>query len=1558
MLFHALSGNDVLGAASAAYFEQVSYRLQGKLDVPTVEKSLSELFKRHDILRTVFVHEGLEHPMQVVLSGGEVDIYYEDISKSGRKEDMERYIKEFKEKDKRRYFDLSKDVLMRVAILRAGSGEYELIWSFHHILMDGWCMGIINAEFFEIYSSFLENRDFYLPPVKPYKTYIRWLENQDKEVSKEYWTNYLDSYDEAAFIPRLRKFNKNETGYKGENESFTLTKEKENKLRKLAGKNQVTLNIIFRTLWGIILGKYNGKRDVVFGAVVSGRPPDIEGVGAMVGLFINTIPVRVCFEEKDKFNDLIKKVQAEAAAGASHHYYPLAKIQSDSPLKQNLINHIFIFENFPAVEQIKSRGEKSKDKGETGRITLSNVEVFEQTNYDFNVIVAPGKQLLVRIDYNGNVYEKGLLEKVAVHFERVLAQVAEDETLRISDIILFSDEEKRQVLFDFNDTAARCPEDKTLHRLFEEQAERSPDHTAVDLAAVGTSSARCAPVGVRTTLTYGELEKEANLLASVLIEKGVQPGTIVGLIIERSLEMVAGILGILKAGGAYLPIGPEYPGQRKKYILKDSAARILLTTRDLKKDDEDWSNLGVETLFISPVTETDRAKVDAVGSLTAALTSTCRAKPADLAYVIYTSGTTGRPKGVLVEHKGVVNYTWWRINNYDFHCGNITLESFSFTFDGFCCSFYSSLLSGGTLVLIPDSRETDLFYIKDVIKAAGVTNTIMVPAMYGALLECAEGDDLNSLKWVTLGGEEANINLLNKSREKYPHLPIYNEYGPTENSIGATFHRHYMENGNTGIIGKPNANTRLYILDNSDNPVPIGIPGELVIAGAGVARGYLNRPELTAEKFINITSGGQLFEKNRTKTCADKNKKNHHSIPLYKTGDLVRRLLDGNIEFLGRVDYQVKIRGFRIELGEIESLLQKHEQIKEAIVMARETEEGDKFLSAYIVSTLELSASGLREYLLKELPGYMIPSYFVPMEKLPLTPIGKIDRSALPFPAGINRTGEVEYQPPGNEIEAMLTEAWEKILGREKIGINENFFMIGGDSIKSIRINSRLFISGYKLEMKDIFGFPTIAELAARVQKLKQAADQSVVTGIVPLTPIQNEFFQKHRATASYFNQSVMFFSKEGFAEEAVTAVFSKIQEHHDALRMTYEEVNGEVVQKNHGLDYPLSLSVYDLSSHENAAAELTALANKIQAGINLEEGPLMKLGLFHLDDGDRLLIAIHHLIIDGVSWRILFEDIGSLYRRYKNGEPLTMPRKTDSFKLWAENLKEYANSELFLREKKYWAEFSSLEIPAIERDFAIEDNLIMDTEAKSFSLSREDTDRLLTKVNEAFNTEVNDILLTALGLSIRETYGHNRVLVALEGHGREEILKGIDINRTVGWFTSVYPILLNLSMADDLSRQIKEIKESLHKIPNKGVGYGMLKYLTAGGNKPELSFDISPQVSFNYLGQFDSDIKESSFEMAKESAGSSVDAKTVLDYDFMVNGILSGRKLTMSIRYSRKQYKPAAVELLKDNFKKKLEQIISYCASRETKEITPSDLTYDELSLDAVESISAMFDK
>ncbi len=716
-------------------------------------------------------------------------------------------------------------------------------------------------------------------------------------------------------------------------------------------------------------------------------------------------------------------------------------------------------------------------------------------------------------------------------------------------------------------------------------------------------------------------------------------------------------------------------------------------------------------------------------------------------------------------------------------------------------------------------------------------------------------DMFQHIKYLLVGGDVLSPKHINKAIKHNPSISIINGYGPTENTTFSTTFNIEKEYATSIPIGKPINNSTVYILSSSNTLQPIGVRGELCVGGDGVAIGYLNNQSLTSEKFV-------------------KDPYNEIEI-LYRTGDLAKWLPDGNIEFLGRVDNQVKVRGFRIELGEIERQLSNHEQIEKTVVLVKEKE--GKYLVAYYISKQEIEITQLRNYLLEKLPEYMIPSYFVHLEEFPITANGKIDKKLLPHPE--LKIGD-DYLAPVTKVEKLLVKIWSDILGIEKIGVANNFFALGGDSIKSIQIASRIRNEGYELSIQDLFKHQTIKALSVVIKAVSEITSQDMITGEVPLTPIQNWFFDSSNPAKHHFNQSLMLNFPDRITYSTVSTIFNKLQEHHDALRMTFKTSGThKVLQENQAISQEASLVEYDfrLNQSENKILEY---CTNIQSSIDLEKGPLIKLGLFHLKDGSRLLIVVHHLIIDGVSWRILLEDFETLYHQIRNKKPLALPLKSDSYQNWSRSLVTYTSGLAFLSTEVYWSNILKQKANELPRDTE-GSNLIKDSDKEVFQLTKKQTSKLLTEVNSVFGTHINDIFLTAILLSFKKIYGQDRIFIDIESHGRENIIEKINVTRTIGWFTSIYPVLLEYSEGN-LSGIIKNVKETIRRVPHNGVDY-LIYIQEHNTHKKNRS-----QISFNYLGQFDSDTKDNFFQIRSDLMGPQISGEMLREYDWDILGINS----------------------------------------------------------------------
>jgi non-ribosomal peptide synthase protein (TIGR01720 family) len=826
----------------------------------------------------------------------------------------------------------------------------------------------------------------------------------------------------------------------------------------------------------------------------------------------------------------------------------------------------------------------------------------------------------------------------------------------------------------------------------------------------------------------------------------------------------------------------------------------------------------------------------------------------------------------------------------------------------------------------------DAVRLSAFLKEHQITTMWLTSPLFNQLAQ-ENAEMFSSLHHLIIGGDVLVPRYVNVVRKVCPEISLWNGYGPTENTTFSTCFLIKKDFSEQIPIGKPISNSTAYILNSNHHLQPIGIPGELYVGGDGVARGYFHRPLLTSEKFM--TSPFATGER------------------MYRTGDLARWLPDGTIEFLGRIDHQVKIRGFRIELGEVESQLLAVDNVFDAVVTTRQNESGQS-LCAYFTGPSKLSSSELRMKLSRSLPAYMIPAYFVHLDSIPLTKNGKVDRKALPEPDGTFER-ELAYKKPRNEREELLCLVWQEVLGTKQIGISDNFFSRGGDSIKAIQISARLHKYGWKLDMKNLFQNPTIELVSCYLEQIHGGqAEQSPVEGIVPLTPIQKWFFTKQFTDMHHWNQAVMLHAPSGFDPHFVERTLQKMVRHHDALRMEFSIEDGQFVQFNSGLDAVLpELDIIrpDVADNELEKAILLE-TNRIQGSINLSKGPLLKAALFQTSQGDHLLIVIHHLVVDGVSWRILIEDFAAGYHQAEKGEEIILPEKTHSYQKWAEKLQEYANSKTFLKEIDYWSLAENGNIPSLPRDIHESNSRMRHVDSIDFSLSSMETVLLTTQVHEAYHTEINDILLTALGYAIQEWTGQKQVLVNLEGHGREEVIEELNVSRTVGWFTTQYPVVLDMQNSSDIDYQIKRVKEDLRHIPNKGIGYGLLRYLTDEEHKTDLLFPLAPEIGFNYLGEFKEQDGNGLFKRSALSIGNSLSPETEKMHPIDISGAIEGDVLKMTIFYSSLDFEKQTIRQLGETFKRKLILLMEHCLNQSESILTPSDMGDDELTLEELEKL------
>ncbi|MDQ1353576.1 MAG: hypothetical protein QG657_3882, partial [Acidobacteriota bacterium] len=1492
MLFHALADE-----ASYSYFEQMSYRLEGELDICIIERSLNQLFKRHDILRTAFVDKDIERPMQVVLKDRAIDFTYRDIRKVGTYEETVRKIEEFKIIDRKRGFDLSRGVLMRVSILQIDKLEYELIWSFHHILMDGWCFGIINNEFFEIYSSYIEKRMYQLPEVKPYRTYIEWLEKQDKEVSARYWENYLDLFEEQTGVPKTKILLNEENNYRNETVSIVFDMEKTATVNRLAVQEHVTLNTVIQTLWGILLGKYNGKTDVVFGAVVSGRPSQLDGVESMVGLFINTIPVRISFEEKMKFHKLLQQVQKEALAGAPHHYCPLAEIQAGTVLNQNLIDHILIFENYPIVKQIEGYGREKNISTKTS-LKLANAELFEQTNYDFNVILEGSEQLRIKYQYNGNVYEGTFVERLAKNFSAIFDQVIANQDLEIRELLPLSEEEKSRLLYEFNATEAKYPEDKNIHEFFAEQVVRTPDHIAV------FGRGQILPNTVNNmfiAITYRELDDRSGCLALSLIMKGVLVNNIVAIMVTRSIEMIIVIMGILKSHGAYLPIDPDYPEDRIYYMLKDSAAKLLVTNRSLAKESKKVKRWGGATYYTEKLLRSSHPYTILPSYLQ---------NSSNLAYTIYTSGSTGTPKGVMINHRSVANFMKGVTDIIPFTAKDRILSLTTISFDIFGLETLVPLVRGSLVIMGGREEQLNPEMAGIVIEKESISILQVTPSMLQMIMSLpGAAVNLKILKFLLVGGEAFPAPLLEKVRT-FVTGKIFNMYGPTETTIWSTVKE--VSEGETLNIGKPITNTTIYILDGAQHLVPIGVPGELYIGGDGLSRGYLNRPELTCEKFVKLPTiegycggaGSVSFKKNPFVVGGI----------IYRTGDLARWQPNGNLEFFGRLDHQVKIRGFRIELGEIENRLLNHPGVKDALVMAREEANGDKYLCAYIISESELVISELRVYLSMILPEYMIPSYFMQLDKIPLTPNGKLDKKALPDPE-INDYPGGKYVPPSSKLEGKLVEIWGEVLtlDKEKISVYGNFFQIGGHSLKATTLISKIHKElKVKVPLTELFKTPTIKALADFIRKEKEFKYSSIEPiekkEYYPLSSAQKRLYILYRMNEQGKEYNIPFVSRlAGEIQKGMLIdVFQELINRHESLRTSFHMIDNQPAQRIHE-NVEFDIQYFDFTM--GITSDTKEAIDHFIRPFDLSKAPLLRIGLIKESQGQNILMAdMHHIVSDGVSMNILLRDFIAVN---EGGDLPVLRLQYKDFSDWQNRGREKG---VLKDQEAFWLKEFAGEIPVLQLPYDYTRPPIQGYEGNNISFEIDnETAQKLKDLALIEGVTLYMLLLSAFTIFLSKLGNQEDIVVGSPLAGRSHV----DLQNIIGMFVNTLAFRNCPAGEKTFKGFLREVKgKTLRAFENQEYQYDNLV------EKVVLNRDVSRNPLFDAMlmlqnmdatGIKNQDLNLSTYEYENKIA----------KFDLTLIGAELKNKLLFAMEYSTQLFKKSTIERFIGYFKKIISAIL-----------------------------------
>ncbi|TEC40692.1 non-ribosomal peptide synthetase, partial [Pseudomonas aeruginosa] len=1468
---------------SAAYHLPSVLHVRGVLDRAALQQAFDWLVLRHETLRTRF-EEVDGQARQTILANMPLRIVLEDCAGASEATLRQRVAEEI-----RQPFDLARGPLLRVRLLALAGQEHVLVITQHHIVSDGWSMQVMVDELLQAYAAARRGEQPTLAPLTlQYADYAAWhrawLDSGEGARQLDYWRERLGAEQPVLELPADRVRPAQASG-RGQRLDMALPVPLSEELLACARREGVTPFMLLLASFQVLLKRYSGQLDIRVGVPIANR--NRAEVERLIGFFVNTQVLRCQVDAGLAFRDLLGRVREAALGAQAHQDLPFEQLVdalqpernlSHSPLFQVMYNH--------------QSGER-----QDAQVDGLHIESFawDGAAAQFDLALDTWETpdgLGAALTYATDLFEARTVERMARHWQNLLRGMLENPQASVDSLPMLDAEERYQLLEGWNATAAEYPLQRGVHRLFEEQVERTPTAPAL---AFGEER-----------LDYAELNRRANRLAHALIEGGVGADRLVGVAMERSIEMVVALMAILKAGGAYVPVDPEYPEERQAYMLEDSGVQLLLSQSHLKLP----LARGVQRIDLDRGAPWFEDYSEANPDI--------HLDGENLAYVIYTSGSTGKPKGAGNRHSALSNRLCWMQQAYGLGVGDTVLQKTPFSFDVSVWEFFWPLMSGARLVVAAPGDHRDPAKLVELINREGVDTLHFVPSMLLAFLQDEEVASCASLKRIVCSGEALPADAQQQVFAKLPQAGLYNLYGPTEAAIDVT-HWTCVEEGKDAVpIGRPIANLACYILDGNLEPVPVGVLGELYLAGRGLARGYHQRPGLTAERFVAspFVAGERM----------------------YRTGDLARYRADGVIEYAGRIDHQVKLRGLRIELGEIEARLLEHPRVREAAVQAVD----GKQLVGYVV--LESESGDWREalaaHLAASLPEYMVPAQWLALERMPLSPNGKLDRKALPAPeVSVAQAG---YSAPRNAMERTLAEIWQDLLGVERVGLDDNFFSLGGDSIVSIQVVSRARQAGLQLSPRDLFQHQNIRSLALAAKAGAATAEQGPPSGEVALAPVQRWFFEQAIPNRQHWNQSLLLQARQPLDGDRLGRVLERLQAQHDALRLRFREERGAWHQA-----YAEQAGEPLWRRQAGSEEVLLALCEEAQRSLDLEQGPLLRALLVDMADGSqRLLLVIHHLAVDGVSWRILLED---LQRLYADLDADLGPRSS-SYQAWSRHLHEQAGARL--DELDYWqAQLHDAPhaLPCENPHGALENR----HERKLvLTLDAERTRQLLQEAPAAYRTQVNDLLLTALARATCRWSGDASVLVQLEGHGREDLGEAIDLSRTVGWFTSLFP--LRLTPAADLGESLKAIKEQLRGVPDKGVGYGLLRYLAGEEAATRLAALPQPRITFNYLGRFDRQFDGAALLVpATESAGAAQDPCAPLANWLSIEGQVYGGELSLHWSFSREMFAEATVQRLVDDYARELHALIEHCLDPRHRGVTPSDFPLAGLSQTQLDGLS-----
>lgn len=1487
-----------------AYNMHGAFLIKGELNTEQLEIAFTRLINRHQPLHSTFVEfqgELLQQPATIdhfVLDQQLLTEGYAANSADWLNKALTSFI---------RPFDLSRAPLVRAQLWQSKeiSDLQILLIDLHHLIADGLSINLFLHELFALYE-----QAPLIPLRANYRHFIQqqsaWLNSNEFVNAEHYWqqqfSGELTSLDfPTDFIrPTQQQFS-------GRRLLFSLTPNLSKAIKNTAQEHGLSLFMLLLAAYNVLLAKYTGREDIIVGTPVNNRPDG--NFEHLIGLFVNTLPLRHYPAAEKSLSEFLQEVKINCSEAFRHKHYPFEKLVEDLSRNSSLTRD---FSRNPLFDCALVLQAETLSPIATGNLEISPLPIaYQQAKFDLTLdIVDKGTHVQFEVEYATSLFEEKRIQRVGQHFINLLQQIVEHPTAQLGELDIVDNEERHELLHHLNDTVTPYPSNQTLISIFERQVDKTPEHTAIGFA--------------KQHFSYLELNRKANQLAHHLIAHGIGKNQIVAVMLERSLEMPVAILAIIKAGAAYLPIAPSLPQERIDYMLADSGAPVLIShTNFLGRTAQFTGNIFAiddDALFIGSVTNPE-----------------LQSGPDDIAYVIYTSGSTGRPKGAMIEHRAVVNRIYWMQEKYPLSATDVILQKTPYTFDVSVWELFWWSFAGASVYFLAPEAEKDPQQIFTCISEQKISILHFVPSMLTASLEFLAAQQNNnwqlaSLRYVFASGEALNpyqVEAFNHQIHSVSGAQLINLYGPTEAAIDVTWFDCPVSGPIKRVpIGKPIANIRLYILDQQQQLAPRGTVGELYISGIGVGRGYVNKPELTAEKFL-----ADPFMP---------------GLKMYRTGDLCRWLDDGNIEYLGRLDHQVKIRGNRIELGEIETRLLNYKDLREAVVVALKNSTNQDYLCAYLVARRALDIDNLRAYLAETLPDYMVPGRFVILEHMPLNASGKVDRKQLPVPQYIDQTNETIIDDTLlSATERQLLSIVRELLSNNQLGPADNFFLAGGDSIRAIQFSARVAQAGAQISIRDIFKYPTVKQLATAIEHSlsvdvnASAPIESSFSGVIGLTPIQHAFFAQNLPESDIYCQYVIINAPE-FKQEKLQAALSLLLQQHPLLRAHVNSTDqqhslhiAETFRDSWADDQFIQ---QDIATNDDAVirAHLDDLNNNLQARIQLGS-VLYAAGLLSTGEHDYLMIMIHHLIVDGVSWRILLDDLHRYYQCLLDAKPVTVLPQYTSPNEWINHGRACVQNAYLQKQYYYWQTVQETIAPALIENLHNAAGNQAGVQIIQHRLNAFETTALLTKTNLAYGTDTQDLLITAFTLAWQQWTGKIRVALDLESHGRQLPFKALDMTHSVGWFTAIFPWVMtadDIGSGELLPEKIMQVKESLRQIPDKGIGYSLLKYFGTETQQQNLHTG-KPDILFNYLGHLDTgnpawQLHDTGLVSAPHNPRSHL---------FEIIIAIKAGILEWSIHYPTTVFSSDSVLQFNALLHAQLLTIIDHCSTQSQPQVTPSDL-------------------